>query len=423
MDLSRGQRAKIQDVVGGTTKFDVSPAIESHGLSLDYSVFGVDATGKLAGDEYMCFYNQPSTPCGGVRFSQSGGYQTFSIDLNSLPPKIDRLVLTASIDGSGTMSQITSGNVHFKVNGSPASRFSFTGTDFTSERALILGEVYRKDGIWRFSATAQGFAGGLDALVKHYGGEVAEAAQSSSPPSSASATIAHQSAALQTAPQQPAQKQSLFSRLTEGLKQSPPESQATSPSPQYSAPKPMPSVSLVKGQKISLEKQAGAPLKKVIMGLGWDVSDDDYDIDLDASCVMFDDSKEMVDAVYFGQLKSDDGSIKHTGDNLTGEGDGDDEQIIVDLSRVPENVKYLVFVVNSYQGDTFDEVDNAFCRIVNQSNNKEIARYNISCQGSYTALIMAKLYREDNGWKMQALGVYCDGQVFDEVIPDMICVL
>jgi len=179
MDLSRGQRAKIQDVVGSATKFDILPAIESNVLSLDYSVFGVDAAGKLAGDEYMCFYNQPSTPCGGVRFSQAGGAQTFTIDLNCLPPKIDRLVLTASIDGAGAMSQITSGNVHFKVNGSPASRFSFAGTDFTSERALILGEVYRKDGIWRFSATAQGFAGGLDALVKHYGGEVAEAAQQS----------------------------------------------------------------------------------------------------------------------------------------------------------------------------------------------------------------------------------------------------
>ncbi|MFZ4856758.1 MAG: TerD family protein [Desulfuromonadaceae bacterium] len=185
----------------------------------------------------------------------------------------------------------------------------------------------------------------------------------------------------------------------------------------------MPSVSLVKGQKISLEKQAGAPLKKIIMGLGWDVSDDDYDIDLDASCVMFDKRKNVVDAVYFGQLESKEGSIVHTGDNLTGQGDGDDEQIIVDLSRVPENVKYLVFVVNSYQGDTFDEVDDAFCRIVNQSNNKEIARYNISCQGSYTALIMAKLYREDNEWKMQALGVNCDGEVYDEVIPDMQTIL
>ena len=410
MDFSRGQRAKMQDVIGGNKKFDISPAVESRGLSIDYSIFGVDSAGKLAGDEYMCFYNQPLTPCGGVRFSQGGGSQFFSIDLTVLPPKIDRLVVTASIDGSGTMSEITSGNVTFNVNGILASRFSFSGSVFTSERALILCEVYRKDGFWRFSATAQGFADGLDALVRHYGGDVAETSPSSTRPTSISQPIPHQRT-VQVSP------------LTEIFKQNTPASQTTTVVQKNFSPQPMPSVSLVKGQKISLEKQAGVPLTKVIMGLGWDVREDDCDIDLDASCVMFDESKKELDAVYFGQLKSKDGSIKHTGDNLTGEGEGDDERIIVDLSKVPGNVKHLVFVVTSYQGDTFDEVNNAFCRLVNQANHKEIARYDISCLTSHTALIVAKLYRENSEWKMQALGVNCDGEVYDEIVTDIIRVI
>src|SRR5829696_6721684 len=128
-------------------------------------------------------------------------------------------------------------------------------------------------------------------------------------------------------------------------------------------------ISLSKGQKISLDKEAGGPLTRVVMGLGWDVvkksggggffgllGGGGGDIDLDASCVMFDMNNQMVDAIWFKQLQSRDGSIRHTGDNLTGAGDGDDEQIIVDLSAVPPQVTALVFTVNSFTGDTFDKI-------------------------------------------------------------------
>ena len=117
-------------------------------------------------------------------------------------------------------------------------------------------------------------------------------------------------------------------------------------------------VTLTKGQKISLEKESGGALTRVVMGLGWDpvkkktgfFSKKPASIDLDASCVLFDENKSNLDSVSFKQLKSKDGSITHTGDNLTGEGEGDDEQIIVNLDQVPERVKYLVFTVNSFQG-------------------------------------------------------------------------
>jgi tellurium resistance protein TerZ len=185
----------------------------------------------------------------------------------------------------------------------------------------------------------------------------------------------------------------------------------------------MGTVNLIKGQKISLEKEAGGSLTKVIMGLGWDPKKAGTAIDLDASCLLFDETKKILDCIWFNQLQSRDGSIRHTGDNLTGEGEGDDEQIIVDLSKIHPSVKYLVFTVNSYQGQTFNEVDNAFCRLVDANTNREIARYTLSGGGSQTAMIMAKVYRHNNEWKMHALGDPANGRVVMDLIPSITPIL
>ena len=185
-------------------------------------------------------------------------------------------------------------------------------------------------------------------------------------------------------------------------------------------------VNLSKGQRISLEKEAGGSLSKVVMGLGWDAAktkgflgfgSKQQEIDLDASCLLFDENKQLVDTVWFRQLRSQDGSITHTGDNRTGAGDGDDEQIVVELGRVPANVKSLIFVVNSFTGQNFSQIENAFCRIVNGANNKEIARYQLSCQGSHTAQLMAKVYRHENEWKMHAIGENASGRTFHDMQP------
>lgn len=187
-------------------------------------------------------------------------------------------------------------------------------------------------------------------------------------------------------------------------------------------------VNLTKGQKISLEKEAGGQLTQIVMGLGWDVVKKkgfmglfggETEIDLDASCIMFDLNNQPVDAIWFKQLQSQDGSILHTGDNRTGAGDGDDEQIKVDLSRVPASVKTLMFVVNSFTGQTFAQIENAVCRVVNQANGQEVARYNLTGQGSHTAQIMAKVYRHNNEWKMQAIGEYASGRTFQDLMPMM----
>lgn len=187
------------------------------------------------------------------------------------------------------------------------------------------------------------------------------------------------------------------------------------------------SISLSKGQKITLEKQGGGSLTQVFMGLGWDVAKSGFlgslfggggGIDLDASCVMFDANKQVVDTVWFRQLNSVDGSVRHSGDNRTGDGDGDDEVIHVDLSRVPANVQSLVFTVNSFTGQTFERVSNAVCRLVDKGNNKEVAQLNLSgVRGNHTAVIMSKVYRHNGEWKLHAIGENASGQTFRHLLP------
>ena len=187
-------------------------------------------------------------------------------------------------------------------------------------------------------------------------------------------------------------------------------------------------VNLQKGQKISLEKEAGGTLTSVVMGLGWDVAKKkglfgfgrEQSIDLDASCFIFDDNNNPIDLVYFGQLASRDGSVQHSGDNRTGLGDGDDEQIAVALNRIPANVKTLVFTVSNYTGQNFSQVENAYCRLVDGQTGKEIARYDLSAQGNHTAQIMAKVYRHNGEWKMHAIGENSQGATPDLILPKIV---
>ncbi len=183
-------------------------------------------------------------------------------------------------------------------------------------------------------------------------------------------------------------------------------------------------IELQTGQKISLEKDYSATLSKIMMGLGWDAYNPSgaspvKKIDLDASCVLFDEQGNVVDTVYFKQLKSKDGSVIHKGDNRTGEGDGDDEQITVDLDAVPSAVKSLVFTVSSYSGHSFETINNAFCRLVDMSTHTEIARYTLSAHGAHTAQIMAKLYRHNSEWKLNAIGANGTGRTIEHLLPLM----
>jgi tellurium resistance protein TerZ len=184
------------------------------------------------------------------------------------------------------------------------------------------------------------------------------------------------------------------------------------------------SVSLSKGQTVSLAKRGGRTLTRVRMGLGWDAvkkrglfGSRAQSIDLDATCLLFDGNGQLVDQVWFSQLRSKDGAVTHTGDNRTGAGDGDDESIIVELGQVPGNVQTLVFVVNSFTGQNFSQIENAFCRLVDETNDSELARYDLSGAGSHTAQVMAKVTRDGAGWSMTAIGAIASGRTFHDLLP------
>ena len=186
------------------------------------------------------------------------------------------------------------------------------------------------------------------------------------------------------------------------------------------------SVSLTKGQTVSLTKSGGGELSQVRMGLGWDAitkkgmfgGKKQVSVDLDASALLLSADRKVVDIVYFGQLRSKDGSLTHTGDNRTGKGDGDDESIMVDLPRVPANVAHIVFVVNSYTGQNFSQIENAVARAVDSADrDNELARYELSGSGNHTAVVMARVSRSGSGWTFTAIGTPGEGRTADQLVP------
>ncbi|MBC7679655.1 MAG: TerD family protein [Pseudorhodobacter sp.] len=172
-------------------------------------------------------------------------------------------------------------------------------------------------------------------------------------------------------------------------------------------------VSLSKGGNVSLTKEAGGTLTAVTVGLGWDARTTTGDgFDLDASALLLNSGGKVRtdnDFVFYGNLATADGCVTHQGDNLTGEGDGDDEQVKVDLKTVPADVDKIVFPVSIYEagkrGQSFGQVRNAFIRIVNEAGGAELARYDLSEDASTeTAMIFGELYRNGAEWKFRAVG-------------------
>lgn len=176
MQINKGQRVPLGEILKeDNPAFDVGININGLSGAVDFACFGLDRQQKLSDDRYMLFFNQPESPCGSVRTILADGVVAgFSFSLSSLPMTVDRLVVTAAIDGVETMKKISDGSLAISKNGSVCAKFSFSGDQFLEEKALMVGEFYRKDGKWRFSAVGQGFNGGLEALVKHFGGDVSE---------------------------------------------------------------------------------------------------------------------------------------------------------------------------------------------------------------------------------------------------------
>lgn len=251
-NLARGQRLPLSNIVAGNS---VRVGLQGQGLPLDFACFGLDAQGKLSDDRYMIFFNQATSPCGGISLTGvTGDLQGFQFELEKVPQTIDRIVITTSIDGSGTMSQLQSGYLRLLDQDIEKARFAFSGTDFSAEKAVMLAEFYRKDGLWRFMTIGQGFNGGLDALVTHFGGSLAEPAPA------------------------PASEQAEVKKVS------------------------LSKVSLTKvGQthKVSLEKGAGAP-RKLVVKATWldngDGEDDNDDLDLRVGLLLPDGKMKFITA-------------------------------------------------------------------------------------------------------------------------------
>ncbi|MCX5375996.1 TerD family protein [Streptomyces sp. NBC_00091] len=173
-EFQRGHKAKISDLTAGTDLY-VGVQIAGPGLSFDISCFGLDANEQLSDDRYFVFYNQPKSPEESIQQlgPQAGDTESFRVTLDRVPAAIHKLSFTATLDGAGQMSQIGPGYIRIVAGGEEVVRYSFTGSEFSTERALMIGDFYLKD-VWRFAAVGQGFDGGLAALLKNFGGEVAE---------------------------------------------------------------------------------------------------------------------------------------------------------------------------------------------------------------------------------------------------------
>lgn len=171
-NISRGQRLKLQDIGLADKPFTLDVALSENGLSLDMACFGLDAARKLSDERYMTFFNQPHTPCGAVRVA---GERSFAFDLQRLPTSVEVLVITVALDGTGTMKILGPSTARFVGGAIGPIEHCFDGSVFDAERAIMLFEIYRKDGAWRLNAVCQGFNGGLDALIVHFGGTIADA--------------------------------------------------------------------------------------------------------------------------------------------------------------------------------------------------------------------------------------------------------
>ncbi|MGW0768720.1 TerD family protein [Streptomyces sp. NPDC002676] len=173
-EFQRGHKARISDLTTGTDLY-VGVQISAPGLTFDISCFGLDAEERLSDDRYFVFFNQPKSPEESIQLlgGQAGDTESFRVTLDRIPSQIRKLSFTATIDGAGQMSQVDPGYLRIVAGGEEVARYSFNGSEFSTERAVMLGDFYFKD-VWRFAAVGQGFDGGLEALLKNFGGEVLE---------------------------------------------------------------------------------------------------------------------------------------------------------------------------------------------------------------------------------------------------------
>ncbi|OQR63237.1 stress-induced protein [Streptomyces maremycinicus] len=355
-------------------------------VRLDVSGLLLTADGKVRSDDDFIFYNQPSGP--GVTYRSGGGAapDAIVVDTAALPPGIEKIVVTASPDAAGQTFQGVEPTATIRGADDNSVLATFTPPQLGSETALVVVEIYLRNGAWKARAVGQGYANGLAGIATDFGVTVEEPAPAA-PPRQVAAPPVPQSPVVPAAPPMP------------------PAPPAAAPAAPGKINLDKGRVSLQKNQTVSLVKGGRPLLSQVKMGLGWEPAFRGKDIDLDASVIAYGPQRNHIDSCYFGKLSIVNGAIKHSGDNLTGEGGGDDEVIVVDLGRLPQEVSGLVFTVNSFSGQKFTEVAKAYCRLVDAASGEELVRFDLTGAEPQTGVLMAKLIRQYSGeWEMTAMG-------------------
>ncbi|WP_198943993.1 TerD family protein [Streptomyces sp. CB03234] len=357
-------------------------------VRLDVSGLLLTADGKVRSDDDFIFYNQPSGP--GVTYRSGGGTapDAIIVDTAAVPPGIEKIVVTASPDAAGQTFQGIEPTATIRNADDGSALATFTPPRLGTETALVVVEVYLRGGAWKARAVGQGYANGLAGIATDFGVSVdEEPAQAAPAPTPTPAPV---TPAAQAAPPAP-------------------------PAPPTMAPAAAPGkinldkgrVNLQKNQTVSLVKGGRPLLSQVKMGLGWEPAFRGKDIDLDASVIAYGPQRNHLDSCYFGKLSILSGAIKHSGDNLTGEGAGDDEVIVVDLGRLPADATGLVFTVNSFSGQKFTEVAKAYCRLMDAATGEELVRFDLTSAEPQTGVMMAKLVKQFSGeWEMTAMGQF-----------------
>ena len=380
---------------------------------IDGSALLLRENGKVASDDDFVFYNQPGHPSGAARHTgKAGTVDTVEVDLATLPAEIERVVLAASADG-GTFGQVP-GLRLVVADASSGSTLAEFAIDATKETAMVSGELYRRNGQWKFRAVGQGYASGLAGLATDFGISVGE---DPAPPPPAGAVPPPPPAGSVPPPPPAGSVPPPFPGGPSGQLQPPPPQQQQGPPPGAAATLDAGRISLVKGARVSLVKRGAPPLAQVTMGLGWDPASGRRSIDLDASAIAFDTAGRKLEIVWFTHKKAFGGALLHGGDNLTGRGDGDDEKIFVNLQGLPPEVATLVFTITSFRGQKFTEVANAFCRLVESTSGAELVRYDLSDSQPASAVIMAMLRRGQSGvWEMRAIGEFHDAKTVKKLV-------
>ncbi|MFD8425833.1 TerD family protein [Streptomyces sp. NPDC059466] len=357
-------------------------------VRLDVSGLLLTADGKVRSDDDFIFYNQPTGP--GVTYRSGGGTSpdAITVDTTAVPPGIEKIVVTASPDAAGQTFQGIEPTATIRNADDNAVLASFTPPQLGTETALVIVEVYLRNGAWKARAVGQGYANGLAGIATDFGVSVEEPAPAAPPAPPMQAPVAPVAPVAPAAPMAPP---------------APPAPPAAPPSGKINLDKGR--VSLQKNQTVSLVKGGRPLLSQVKMGLGWEPAYRGKDIDLDASVIAYGPQRNHIDSCYFGKLSIVNGAIKHSGDNLTGEGGGDDEVIVVDLGRLPQEVTGLVFTVNSFSGQKFTEVAKAYCRLIDAASGEELVRFDLTNAEAQTGVMMAKLIKQFSGeWEMTAMG-------------------